>query len=54
MNFLVQASTRRALPVFSRSLHRTPVSMFSDGFRDAPRLQYKDIKPLTKAPTEVS
>ncbi|TIB42352.1 hypothetical protein E3P86_00388 [Wallemia ichthyophaga] len=28
------------------------VSMFSDGFRDAPRLQYKDIKPLTKAPTE--
>ena len=23
------------------------------GFWDAPQLQYKDIKPLTKAPTEV-
>ena len=54
MNFLINQTTRRAFPMAQRTFQTTAKTMFSDGFWDAPKLTYKDIKPLTKAPTEVS
>ncbi|TIB78606.1 WD40 repeat-like protein [Wallemia mellicola] len=52
MNFLINQTTRRAFPMAQRTFQTTAKTMFSDGFWDAPKLTYKDIKPLTKAPTE--